>query len=235
MADAYLTQETKDYTKNLTDQDNGPDAPHCLVSFLSPKRGKVEYSNMCIRGIARSAREAEEKAKMLHELNGNFDIFTVELGKFYPIYLDGEQREYINKADIKHANALLNAMIEDHKKIEESREALFTNRISNDKRKALQAEHVKKADVSAESLLMEIENLRSEIYGMEEHLQAKFSEDELRDARRTVDQWLSGSSSHDGPDGGAVVDEREDSGVEDLDDGPLTATYEEDVVRTSAE
>ena len=78
-----------------------------LVSIVGPNMNqKCNVYGMKVRGVADSLDKAKSMAQRLTKIDPDYDIFTVDVGKFFPLDVDPMQ---IN--DIEYQNEQLNSLI----------------------------------------------------------------------------------------------------------------------------
>jgi len=88
---------------------------YALVSIVGPNMPqKCDVWGLKVRGIAGSLEEAKRLSQKILRIDNNYDIYTVDVGKFFPLVVDPLE---IN--DIEYQNEQLNTLI---KKYLENRE-----------------------------------------------------------------------------------------------------------------
>lgn len=78
-----------------------------LISIVGPHmRQKCDVWGLNIRGYANELSEAKRKVKRLLQLNKHFDVYVVEIGKFFPLTVDPMKVD-----NIEYQNEQLNQLI----------------------------------------------------------------------------------------------------------------------------
>lgn len=81
-----------------------------LVSIVGPHMNqKCDVWGMKVRGVARSVDEAKNVVKRLMTIDNNYDIFIVEVGKFFPLAVDP-----LKVGDIEYQNNELNNLMKSY-------------------------------------------------------------------------------------------------------------------------
>jgi hypothetical protein len=85
---------------------------YALISIVGPHmKQKCDVWGLKIRGFSNSTQEGAKMVKKLQQINNHFDIFLVEVGKFFPLIVDPlsiDNIEYQNK----ELNSLIKGYIE---------------------------------------------------------------------------------------------------------------------------
>lgn len=78
-----------------------PSQQYALISIIGPHMPqKCSVWGLKIRGVAKTLEECRSMAERLHAVDDNYDIHSVEVGKFFPLVVDPaeiKETEYINK------------------------------------------------------------------------------------------------------------------------------------------
>lgn len=87
-----------------------PNQKFALVSIVGPHMPqKCNVWGMKVRGIAESISRAREMSQKLMKIDNNYDIYTVEVGKFFPLAVDPMALN-----DIEYQNTQLNALMKSY-------------------------------------------------------------------------------------------------------------------------
>lgn len=81
-----------------------------LVSIVGPHMPqKCDVWGMKIRGVADSVEKAKSMSKRLITIDEQFDIFTVEVGKFFPLVVEPNEVD-----DVEYQNEQLNMLVKSY-------------------------------------------------------------------------------------------------------------------------
>lgn len=109
---AKMTTKSIDY---LFEDPPIPSQKFALVTIVGPHMNqKCDVWGMKIRGVTDSVEKAKTLTQKLMRMDDNYDIYTVEVGKFFPLDVEPYQIK-----DIEYQNSQLNELI---KKYLENRE-----------------------------------------------------------------------------------------------------------------
>jgi uncharacterized protein (UPF0335 family) len=87
-----------------------PNQKYALVSIIGPHMPqKCDVWGLKIRGTADSVDRAKTLCKKLLRLDNNYDIYTVEVGKFFPLQVEPHQI-----GDIEYQNDQLNTLVKSY-------------------------------------------------------------------------------------------------------------------------
>ena len=80
---------------------------YALISVVGPNLAqKCNVYGIKIRGVAETLEQSKLMSKKIHNIDPDFDIFTVEVGKFVPLDVDPLQLK-----DVEYNNSQLNELI----------------------------------------------------------------------------------------------------------------------------
>ena len=101
-----------------------PSQKYALVSIVGPHMPqKCDVWGLKIRGTADSVDKAKSLCKRLLTLDNNYDIYTVEVGKFFPLAVEPNQI-----ADIEYQNDQLNTLVKSYLENKESANEMWHKR-----------------------------------------------------------------------------------------------------------
>lgn len=83
---------------------------YALISIVGPHmKQKCDVWGLKIRGVADSVEKAKEMTKKLMKFDKDYDIYTVDVGKFFPLNV-----EPYDVQDIEYENDQLNALVKNY-------------------------------------------------------------------------------------------------------------------------
>jgi hypothetical protein len=101
-----------------------PSQKYALVSIVGPHMPqKCDVWGLKIRGTTDSVDKAKSLCKRLLRLDNNYDIYTVEVGKFFPLAVEPSE---IN--DIEYQNDQLNTLVKSYLENKESANEMWHKR-----------------------------------------------------------------------------------------------------------
>lgn len=90
-----------------------PEIPHqrfALVSIVGPHMPqKCDVWGLKIRGVTDNIKKAEEMTKKLMKIDNDYDIYTVEVGKFFPLAIEPHEVGHV-----EYQNDQLNALVKSY-------------------------------------------------------------------------------------------------------------------------
>lgn len=148
-----------------------PNQKYALVSIVGPNMPqKCDVWGLKVRGVANSINEAKTLSQKILRIDNNYDIYTVDVGKFFPLVVDPLE---IN--DIEYQNEQLNTLIKNYLENRETANEFWH------KRKAEMIEQAIKEGKSQEELankpehpiavLQRVKNYEKTLQEMEENLE----------------------------------------------------------------
>ena len=94
-----------------------PSQKYALVSIVGPHMPqKCDVWGLKIRGTTDSVDKAKTLCKRLLRLDNNYDIYTVEVGKFFPLAVEPNEI-----SDIEYQNDQLNTLVKSYLENKERR------------------------------------------------------------------------------------------------------------------
>lgn len=136
-------KSTTKYIDYLTEDPVIPRQRFCLMSFLSPEGVKnCTLRGLKIRGIYETREEADEEAKKLQAIDGNFHVFVGDVGKWLPWDPDPNQcqsQEYKEKQLNDIMKEYLNNQEKAKQHNEERKENMIRNAAINEQDRSKQA------------------------------------------------------------------------------------------------
>jgi vancomycin resistance protein YoaR len=176
-----------------------PSEAYSLITIIGPHMPqKCSVWGLKIRGTAGTKEEAIEKSKRLHKLDPDYDIYTVDTGKFFPLVVDPSaniQTEYAN-------NELNNLLKSYNKSRQDANDEWHANKNKMLQEAAREGKEgvEKKAIISfvtIKTLEEKIKASQEEARKLEESLREykeefeKYTEEEREEARREFDENVS--------------------------------------------
>jgi DNA repair exonuclease SbcCD ATPase subunit len=149
-----------------------PSQKYALVSIVGPHmKQKCNVWGLKIRGTADTIDSAKNLCKRLLRIDNNYDIYTVEVGKFFPLNVDPLE---IN--DIEYQNDQLNTLIKSYLENKSNADEMWHKRKSEMIEEAInegknQSEFANKPEHPI-SILQKIRNYEDSIVETEKSLQS---------------------------------------------------------------
>lgn len=174
-----------------------------LVSIVGPHMNqKCDVWGMKVRGIASTIDEAKRVVQRLMTIDNNYDIFIVEVGKFFPLAVDP-----LKIRDVEYQNQELNNLMKSYletkersnKEWEERKREMVQKAMEegkNQEEMASRPEHpvsVLQRLMSTEEQLNSLENTLTQTKELLEKTRAQFdnyTEEERREAEEKVNQYM---------------------------------------------
>jgi hypothetical protein len=117
------TEKTIDY---LFEDPEIQNQKFALISIVGPNmKQKCDVWGLKIRGVSDTLEKAKTQCQKLLRIDNNYDIYTVEVGKFFPLAVEPHQ---IN--DIEYENKQLNTLVKSYLENKESANELWHQRKS---------------------------------------------------------------------------------------------------------
>jgi hypothetical protein len=108
----------------LTEDPPIPSQKYALISIVGPNmRQKCDVWGLKIRGVADSLESAKSLTKRIMKLDKDYDIYTVDIGKFFPLAV-----EPYDVANVEYENQQLNDMIKSYLENKEKANEHWHNR-----------------------------------------------------------------------------------------------------------
>ena len=163
-----------------------PSQKYALVSIVGPHMPqKCDVWGLKIRGTADSINSAKSLCKRLLNIDNNYDIYTVEVGKFFPLNVDPLQIK-----NIEYQNEHLNALIKNYLEDRDNANDLWNQRKAELIQEAIrEGKNQKELENKPEhpmALLNRIKNYEQKITETEELL--KSLQEDLNQAQEKFDQ-----------------------------------------------
>lgn len=103
-----------------------PNQKFALISIVGPHmKQKCDVWGLKIRGVADSIDTAKNLCKRLLRIDNNYDIYTVEVGKFFPLTVDPLQVQ-----DVEYQNEQLNTLVKSYLENRQNADELWHKRKS---------------------------------------------------------------------------------------------------------
>lgn len=142
-----------------------------LVSIVGPNMPqKCDVWGLKIRGVAGSIEEGKKLSQKILRVDNNYDIYTVEIGKFFPLAVDPLE---IN--DIEYQNEQLNKLIKNYLENRETANEFWHKRKSEMIQEAIK-EGKNQEELSSKpehpiAVLQRIQNYEKSVLEMQENLE----------------------------------------------------------------
>lgn len=203
-----------------------------LISIVGPHmQQKCDVWGIKIRGVADTKEKAIAMSRKLNNIDPDYDIYTTEVGKFFPLVVDPEEIQ-----DQVHANAQLNEMIKTYKTNKEQANEHFFERknqmIKEAVREGKNQEELANKPEHPVSVLYRIKNFEEKIKSIQEDLEAmtadlqlskdkltKYSEEELAAAKAELQNAVDNNLGVESAEQDPSVDEIRNTILADLDIG----------------
>lgn len=83
---------------------------YALISIVGPNlKQKCNMYGIKIRGVADTIEKAKQMTKRIMKVDNDYDIYTVEVGKFFPLNVDP-----MEVSDIEYENEQLNSLVKNY-------------------------------------------------------------------------------------------------------------------------
>lgn len=140
-----------------------------LVSIVGPNlKQKCNVYGIKIRGVADSLDRAKSMSQKLTKIDPDFDIYTVEIGKFFPLDVDP-----MNVSTVEYQNTQLNELVKNYLENRENANVEYERR-KNDMIKQAIVEGKSKQNSDTEhpiAILNRIEELNEKMKNVKQQLE----------------------------------------------------------------
>lgn len=110
-----------------------PSQMYALVSIVGPNlQQKCNVYGIKIRGVTDSLERAKTMAQKLTKIDPDFDIYTVEVGKFFPIDIDP-----LDLSNVEYQNTKLNELVKGYLENRENAQIEYERRKNDMLKKAI--------------------------------------------------------------------------------------------------
>jgi hypothetical protein len=159
--------KTIDY---LTEDSPIPSQSFALVSIIGPgMKGKCDVYGLKVRGVTASMDEAKGMTKRIMQEDNLFDIYTVPVGKFFPLDVSDDKSipvEYQNE----ELNSLMKSYVESTKETNRKWNQLKQEDVQEAKSLVNKKEHVYTVHNTILNVNLEISKLTQELVEKRERL-----------------------------------------------------------------
>lgn len=95
----------------LTEDPEIPSQKYALISIIGPHMPqKCDVWGLKIKGVERDLEKAKQLAERLQKLDNDYDIYIVEVGKFFPLDITSDRLN-----DVVYQNKELNNLMKSYK------------------------------------------------------------------------------------------------------------------------
>lgn len=116
-----MSEKTIDY---LFEDPEIPNQKFALISIVGPHmKQKCDVWGLKIRGVSDTLEKAKTQCQKLLRIDNDYDIYTVEVGKFFPLAVEPNQI-----SDIEYENKQLNTLVKSYLENKESANELWHKR-----------------------------------------------------------------------------------------------------------
>lgn len=158
-----------------------PSQQYALVSIVGPHMPqRSDVWGLKIRGTCDSLDSAKNMSARLNRIDPDFDIYTVEVGKFFPLEVEPSQLN-----DQIHADEKLNELVKNYKENRESANEEFLRRKNELVNRAIEegkqkGENSKEHPISVLDRLKKLRNQKSEMEKNMKELEQLLQETETK-------------------------------------------------------
>ena len=156
-----------------------------LVSIVGPSfRQKADIYGLKIRGVTETKKEAVKMSERLHKIDPDFDIYTVDVGKFFPLEV-----KPADVSDVKYGDKRLDNLVGEYLKEKEKAQEKW-QQIKKENMDAIRKQNTTEEVPEREhpnALIQRIKTLEMEIKERQESLNtatALFASETYTDAER---------------------------------------------------
>jgi chromosome segregation ATPase len=171
-----------------------PNQQYALVSIVGPNMSqKCDVWGLKVRGTADTLEKAKSMSQKILRIDNNYDIYTVEVGKFFPLVVDPFQIK-----EVEYQNDQLNTLIKSYLENRENANEQWHSRknemvqdaIKEGKSKEKQKEH----PISIlQQIYMQEEDIQKgqlKISSLRDKLKDNYTEEELENAQSEFNKML---------------------------------------------
>jgi hypothetical protein len=116
-----MSEKTIDY---LFEDPEIPNQKFALISIVGPHmKQKCDVWGLKIRGVSDTLEKAKTQCQKLLRIDNDYDIYTVEVGKFFPLTVEPNQI-----SDVEYENKQLNTLVKSYLENKESANELWHKR-----------------------------------------------------------------------------------------------------------
>ena len=138
-----------------------PGQNFALVSIVGPNfKQKCNVYGLKVRGVADTLEKAKSMSQKLTKVDPDFDIYTVEIGKFFPLDVDPMQLN-----DVEYQNTQLNSLIKNYLENRENANNEYERRKNEMVKKAISDNKLKENSETVHpiAVLNRIEELKERV------------------------------------------------------------------------
>jgi len=169
-----MSEKTIDY---LFEDPEIPNQKFALISIVGPHmKQKCDVWGLKIRGVSDTLEKAKTQCQKLLRIDNDYDIYTVEVGKFFPLAVEPNQI-----SDVEYENKQLNTLVKSYLENKESANELWH------KRKAEMIQNAIKEGQNQEEVSNKPEHSIAVLYRIRDHEQTI---SELEGQLKTVNDRL---------------------------------------------
>ena len=169
-----MSEKTIDY---LFEDPEIPNQKFALISIVGPHmKQKCDVWGLKIRGVSDTLEKAKTQCQKLLRIDNDYDIYTVEVGKFFPLAVEPNQI-----SDVEYENKQLNTLVKSYLENKESANELWH------KRKAEMIQNAIKEGQNQEEFSNKPEHPIAVLYRIRDHEQTI---NELEGQLKTVNDRL---------------------------------------------
>jgi predicted nucleic acid-binding Zn-ribbon protein len=169
-----MSEKTIDY---LFEDPEIPNQKFALISIVGPHmKQKCDVWGLKIRGVSDTLEKAKTQCQKLLRIDNDYDIYTVEVGKFFPLTVEPNQI-----SDVEYENKQLNTLVKSYLENKESANELWH------KRKAEMIQNAIKEGQNQEEFSNKPEHSIAVLYRIRDHEQTI---SELEGQLKTVNDRL---------------------------------------------
>jgi len=172
-----------------------PSQQFALVSIVGPgMKGKCDVYGLKVRGISSTLDEAKGMSKRIMEYDNMFDIYTVPVGKFFPLDVSKDkeipveyQNEELNKLMKNYMESTQNANREWNKQKNTNLEKASSKESTQEK------EHIYTVYNTTLNVVLDIEKLEKELSDKKQRLvdeQKRLKDDYTQEEQDTLQKFL---------------------------------------------
>jgi hypothetical protein len=191
--------KTIDY---LTEDIPIPSQSFALVSIIGPgMKGKCDVYGLKVRGVTASLDEAKGMSKRIMQEDNLFDIYTVPVGKFFPLDVSDDKSipvEYQNQ----ELNSLMKSYVESTKETSRKWNQLKEEQVQEARASVTKKEHIYTVHNTILNVNLEISKLKKDLLQTQERLveeekrmESSYTTEQKQDLQRYLAKEMTESES----------------------------------------
>lgn len=194
-----------------------PNQQYALVSIVGPHMPqKCDVWGLKIRGTANTLEKAKSMSQNILKIDNNYDIYTVEVGKFFPLVVEPFQIKEVEYQN-DQLNTLIKSYLENRENANEQWHARKNEMVQDAVKEGQSKEKQKEHPISIlQQIYMQEEDIQKgqkKVSSLRDKLKDNYTEEELESAQNEFNKMLENIKLENTNEKVEDVDNKEDNEV----------------------